>query len=217
MALGGNALGAFPTEAFEEEVVVHRLFGRCQFILNHPDAIRHVLVENAGNYLRPAPTIRVLRPIFGSGLFLSSGEEWKRQRRTVAPAFAPRAVRILARHVAAAANILVAQLEAAGGGPVHLVPVLQRLALDIIGSAMFSLQMQKYGAAMRELILHYAARLGRPTLLDLLLPAEIPTPYDLARRRFRKRWRALIERRAVLVALPAGSGAQRANPGRRRS
>ncbi|HYZ40339.1 MAG TPA: cytochrome P450 [Stellaceae bacterium] len=208
-ALGGNALGAFPAEAFEEEVVIHRLFGRAQFILNHPDAIRHVLVENAGNYLRPAPTIRVLLPIFGSGLFLSSGEEWKRQRRTVAPAFALRAVRILASHVAAAANTLVAQLEAADGGPVQLVPVLQRLALEIIGSAMFSLQMQKYGAAMRELILRYAARLGRPTLMDFLLPAEIPTPYDLARRRFRKRWQALVERIIAERQLDGGGAPQR--------
>jgi len=45
-ALAGNALGAFPEEAFEEEVVVHPLFGRRPFILSRPDAIRHVLVDD---------------------------------------------------------------------------------------------------------------------------------------------------------------------------
>jgi Cytochrome P450 len=47
---------------------------------------------------------------------------------------------------------------------------------------------------MRELILRYAARLGRPSVLDFLLPIGVPSPYDLARRRFRQRWTALIER-----------------------
>ena len=192
-ALAGNALGAFPVEAFEEEVVVHRLFGRCQFILSQPDAIRHVLIDNAANYTRTAPTVRVLRPIFGDGLFLSRGEEWKHQRWTLAPAFAPRAVRILAKHVASAANSLVADLAARGERPIQLVPVLQRLALEIIGSAMFSLEMEEYGPRIRELILCYGARLGRPSLLDFLMPAGIPSFYDLARRRFRRRWTALIE------------------------
>jgi cytochrome P450 len=46
---------------------------------------------------------------------------------------------------------------------------------------------------MRRLIFRYAARLGRPTLLDFALPLAIPTPYDFGRRRFRQRWMALIE------------------------
>ena len=192
-ALRGNALGAFPSEAFNHEVVIHRLLGRSQLILNRPNTIRHVLVENAANYVRTAPTIRVLQPIFGRGLFLSTGEEWKHQRRTVAAAFAPREIRILSRHVAAAARSLVVDLKARGEGPIQLVPILQRLALEIIGSAMFSLEMKKYGPCMRDLILSYAARLGRPTLFDFLLPLEIPSPYDLARQRFRKRWIALIQ------------------------
>jgi cytochrome P450 len=154
-------------------IVVHRFLGHRQFIFNRPDAIRRILVENSGNYVRTAPTIRVLGPVFGRGLFLSTGEEWKRQRRTTASAFARRAVRILARHVAAAGNSLIADLMASARCQIDLVPVLQRLALEIIGSAMFSLEMKKYGGEMRRLILR-----GRPTLLDFVLPLEIPTPFD---------------------------------------
>jgi cytochrome P450 len=100
-ALRGNALATFPRQAFEDAVVIHRFLGHRQFIFKRPDAIRRILVENSGNYLRTAPTIRVLGPIFGRGLFLSTGEEWKHQWRTTASTFAPRAVCILARHVAA--------------------------------------------------------------------------------------------------------------------
>jgi cytochrome P450 len=85
-ALRGNVLATFPREAFEDDIVVHRFLGYRQFIFNRPDAIRRILVENSGNYARTAPTIRVLGPVFGRGLFLSTGEEWKRQRRTTASA-----------------------------------------------------------------------------------------------------------------------------------
>jgi hypothetical protein len=44
---------------------------------------------------------------------------------------------------AAAANSLVADLTARGERPIQIVPVLQRLALEIIGSAMFSLEMKE--------------------------------------------------------------------------
>ena len=58
-ALRGNALATFPREAFEADVVVHRFLAHRQFIFNRPEAIRRVLVENPGNYVRTAPTIRV--------------------------------------------------------------------------------------------------------------------------------------------------------------
>ena len=53
--------------------------------------------------------------------------------------------------------------------------------------------MPQYGPELRELILRYAVRLGRPSLIDFLLPLGVPTPADLARARFRRRWRRLID------------------------
>ena len=79
------------------------LFGRRLFLFNDPQAIHRVLVENLDNYRRPPVTRRILRPIVGDGLLLSEGDDWQRQRRTVAPAFANRAVPVLARHIVGAA------------------------------------------------------------------------------------------------------------------
>jgi len=44
-------------------------------------------------------------------LLLSEGEDWKHQRRTVAPAFAPRTIPLLARHVASAAEAAVSRIR----------------------------------------------------------------------------------------------------------
>jgi unspecific monooxygenase len=99
----------------------------------------------------------------------------------------------LARQVVAATDRLADYLVTIDD-TVNLVPVFQRLALEIIGGAIFSLDMRQYGPELRELILCYAARLGRPSLADFLLPLGVPTLADLARVRFRRRWRRLIHR-----------------------
>jgi len=65
--------------------------------------------------------------------------------------------------------------------------------------------MRHYGPELRELILRYAARLARPSLIDFLLPLGVPTPADVARARFRRRWRRLIDRIiAERAARPSG-------------
>lgn len=191
-ALRGNALAAFPGEAFEQPVVVQEFFGRRLIIENRPEAIRHVLVANPDNYQRSTTTARVLRPLFGGGLFFSTGEAWRRQRRTAAHGFNQRAVVLLAGQVATAGRRLAATLTERQGLPLDLIPSLRRLALEIIGQTMFSLDMQRYGERLQGLIMDYASRLGRPTVADFLLPARVPSLTDLARRRFRREWRSLI-------------------------
>jgi cytochrome P450 len=193
-ALRDNALLAFPPEAFEEDVVYRSFFGRQQIILSRPAAIHHILVENPENYRRTPATMRMLRPLLGNGLLLSEGEDWKHQRRTMAPAFAPRTMPLLARHVACATQAAVAKLAASSDRPADLLTAMQSLALEIAGTSMFSLAMERYRAELRDLIARYTAGLGRPSLLDFLLPLAIPSPRDLARRRVRRQWVALIDR-----------------------
>jgi unspecific monooxygenase len=185
---------AFPPEAFEEEIVVHSFFGRRRVILSRPASIHHILVDNAANYRRTGVTIRMLRPLLGKGLLLSEGEDWRCQRRTVAPAFAPRTIPILARHIAQATGALIGRLADRGGRPVDLLTEMQFLALEIAGRSMFSMAMDRHGPELRELVIGYAEHLGRPSLLDFLLPLPIPSPRDFARRPFRRRWMALIGR-----------------------
>ena len=138
--------------------------------------------------------MRILRPLLGNGLLLSEGEDWKLQRRTVAPAFAPRTMPLLAGHVARAAEAAVAGLAGSAEPCVDLLAAMQSLALEIAGTSMFSLAMERYRPELRDLIARYTKGLGRPTLLDFLLPLAIPSPRDLARRRVRRRWVSLIGR-----------------------
>jgi unspecific monooxygenase len=191
-AIRTNALEIFPQAAYQDDVVVQSALGRKRFVLNSPDAIHHLLIENISNYRRTSATIRILRPIIGDGLFLSKGEDWRHQRRTIAPALAPRVMPMLARHVVGAAAETIARLTTTPG-PVDILATTQFLALEIAARSMFSLEMQQYGAALRRQIASYAQNLARPYLLDLVLPVTIPTLRDLARARFRAGWLRLMD------------------------
>jgi cytochrome P450 len=202
MAMRESILATWGQRAYEEDILQGRFFGRSSFILNTPDAIRHVLVDNYENYTRTPAGFRVLRPILGEGLLVAEARAWKHQRRTLAPAFTPRAVTTLLPHMLAATDDTIAKLRAASSAPVDLREAMQRMTLEIAGRTMFSFGMDRHGASLRDFVMEYGDRLARPHLLDLLLPLNWPSPQDFARARFRKRWTAFIrklmaERRAA--------------------
>jgi cytochrome P450 len=201
-AMRKSAIGTWGQRAYEEDIIQGRFFGRGSFILNTPDAIRHVLVDNYENYTRTPVGIRVLRPMLGEGLLIAEGRAWKHQRRTLAPAFTPRAVSMLVPHMLAATDETIAKLQTVTGEPVDLREAMQRMTLEIAGRTMFSFGMSRHGPALRDFVAEYADGLARPHFLDMLLPLSWPSPQDFARARFRKRWTQFVgmlmaERRAA--------------------
>jgi cytochrome P450 len=201
-ALRVNPIGSWSHRAYEEDIIRGRFFGRSSFVLNTPDAIKHVLVDNYENYVRTPAGIRVLRPMLGEGLLIAEGRVWKHQRRTLAPAFTPRAVTTLIPHMVSATDETIAKLKVASNAPVDLRGAMQRMTLEIAGRTMFSYGMDRHGAALRDYVMEYGEKLARPHMLDLVFPLSWPTPQDFARARFRKRWTKFVgmlmeERRAA--------------------
>ena len=208
-AMRHSAIGTWAQRAYQEDIVQGRFLGRSSFILNTPDAIRHVLVDNYENYTRTPAGIRVLRPMLGEGLLIAEGRAWKHQRRTLAPAFTPRAVASLVPHMTSAIDEAVVKLAANRGEPVDLREAMQRMTLEIAGRTMFSFGMDRHGAALRDFVMEYGARLARPHFLDLLLPLGWPTPQDFSRARFRRRWTRFI---AMLMAERRAAGKNEGAP-----
>jgi cytochrome P450 len=188
-----NALRAWPRHAYADDVLARPLFGRPSVLINAPADIRRVLVDNVANYGRTRPTIRILRPILGEGLFLADDDRWRHQRRTLAPAFAPKAVALFARHTAAALADAVLAIARDGQAPVNLLAWFQSVALDVAGRALFSVTMRDHGPRMRDLLNGYGRCFGQPSFLDFVLPTWLPSPRDLGRRRFSRRWFALVD------------------------
>ncbi len=202
LAVRTNALKMWRAEAYEEDAVVGRALGRPWLLLNAPASIQRVLVDNPAGYRRTPASIRILWPITGRGLLLAEGAEWRWQRRTTAPALAPRTLPLLLPHMArAAAAALPGLRAAAAAGPVDLLAAMQTLALDVAARAMLSLAAGGFAARMRAELGRFGERMARPTPLDLVLPPALPTPRDLARWRFRRRWTRLMD--AIVAARAA--------------
>src|SRR5664279_6468399 len=154
-AMRESPINAWGQRAYEEDIIRGRFLGRSSFILNTPDAIRHVLVDNYENYTRTPAGIRVLRPVLGEGLLIAEGRAWKHQRRTLAPAFTPRAVTPLVPCLVGAIDEAIAKLRGAGEAPVDLREAMQRMTLEIAGRTMFSFEMGRHGPTLRNFVMEY--------------------------------------------------------------
>ena len=194
LQLRRNALTTWGEPAYEHDIFSRPFMGRTSFLVNHPDGIRRVLVDNHANYGRTPAAIRILRPILGDGLFLAEGNAWKHQRRTMAPAFAPRSLDVAAAHIARVAEETMAELTARGTMAVDLLRVVQRAALEIAGRSFFSQGMAEHGIALRAAFERYGAKIARPSFLDFLLPPETPSPIDAARWWFARDFKRVLDR-----------------------
>jgi cytochrome P450 len=130
-AISSNAIASWGPRAYQDDIIEDRFFHRASYILNAPDAIRHVLIDNYDNYARTPAGIRVLRPMLGQGLLLAEGRACKHQRRTLAPAFTPRAVATLVPHMLSATDETVAALDVARGGAPSALPSARRAAISV--------------------------------------------------------------------------------------
>ena len=188
-----NALTAFPARCLDQPVTRFTLPGRRALVVAcGGEAAKQVLQTDQDHYGRVPAGRRVLGPVVGEGLLVSEGEAWRRQRRAMAPAFTPRTLPLMARHVAQATDGAVARLSGSGRAPVDLLDAMQRLSLEIAAATMFSLEADAFGPRLRAMITRYMTALGRPAPEDFLLPAWAPTPLALRRAGFRRRWRRLM-------------------------
>jgi cytochrome P450 len=87
-----TAVYGWSDAAFGSPHIHRKVFGYNVHITLDPDAVQRVLLDNAGNYVKPDIVGKILRPTIGRGLLSSDGALWREQRRIVAANFAPAAI-----------------------------------------------------------------------------------------------------------------------------
>jgi cytochrome P450 len=206
LALRRNPIETWTKAHFELPILVSPTILGTTAVVNDPAAIRHVLVDNAVNYRKDPLQKRVLGPGLSEGLLEAEGDEWRVQRRTLAPLFAPKTISSFARATAAAAESLVASwLRLREGRVIDIQPEMARVTLDVLGRTIFSdglgWDLNRFAAAFNR----YFATLGRLDPFDLLdFPEWLPRWTKLGNRSaeafFASVVEALIARRKRLLA-----------------
>ena len=172
-----SSVATYGEEMFEQAIVERRVLWQRYVIVNAPRGIQHVLLDNAGNYVKSRVARRLVEPGIGRGLLTSEGEAWRRQRRIMAPAFDHRSLMGYAPAMTeATAAVLARWGELPDGAPLDIAQEMMRLTLRIIARTMFSTDADDVGTIVEEAVGRYQVEV-RPGLLDLLnLPDWVPRP-----------------------------------------
>jgi len=151
------------------------------FLVSDPDAVKHVLQDNAENYGRNTRGVAALRETLGNGLLTTSGAAWRRNRRLAQPAFHRQRLAGFATVMADAAAGLVTRLRSVGaaGASFDVVPEFSRVALQIVGRCLFQRDLadeaDQVGRALR-VTLHHTMDKAQSFFP---LPSVLPTPANL--------------------------------------
>src|SRR5215470_7900463 len=178
-ALRTNPIKSWRQEAYEAPILADRGPLGDIIVVNAPDAIRRVFLDNVGNYPKDRLQLEKLEPGLGRGLLTAEAEDWKLQRRTLAPLFQPQAVTDYLPDIVGAVREHLARFEIAAteGATIDMAAEMTALTYEIISRTVFSGELQTSAEVMRAAISHYFAVLGRIDLWDFLkVPFWLPRP-----------------------------------------
>ena len=118
--------------------------GRKIFMPNQYELVRKILVTDAPKYPKSDMLDSILKLLIGNGVFVANGDEWKRQRRLIDPAFAhAKLKRVFPVMVAAATDLLDRFDNNADGSVVAIDEEMTHITADVIFRTIFSVSLEQ--------------------------------------------------------------------------
>jgi cytochrome P450 len=158
------------------------------YLLNNPEYIRHVLVENNRNYNKQSFDYQILKPIVGNGLLTSDGDFWLRQRRLIQPSFHKQRIRNFGSIMVESTLEMLERWDRRDQKELDISFEMMRLTLTIVGRALFSKDIGQEADVVGEAFSYANEYITNRTRTPLPLPLSWPTPSN---RRFQKAKRDL--------------------------
>ena len=140
--------------------------------LNHPDDIEHVLVQNNQNYVKGENFQKILGPLTGNGILNSEGEEWRRNRHLVQPAFHPDRIEVYAEMMTDFTEEMCGRWSDGQQRLIH--EDMMELTLRIVAKALFGADVEDHLEEISTAIDTFLP--ATSSLPNVLLPAEVPLP-----------------------------------------
>ena len=146
------------------------------YLVNHPDAVRRVLVEQARTYGKSTIQYRALSLVTGEGLLTSDTDVWRRQRRMVQPAFHQETLAQLTDYVERSSSSVLADWERAGtGAMVDIDVAMMHATLEVVGHALFGSDLSQDASALADATLDALDVVIARARVPITPPGWIPT------------------------------------------
>ncbi len=157
------------------------------YVLSHPDAVQHVLRDQAQNY-RKGVFFRNIAALQGNGLLTAEGEVWRQQRRVAQSA-------LHRRHLERFGAIMADEIQGVVQGwhevaktekSLNVAAWMHRLTFRVVGRALLGVApeaLDDLGLQLQEVASRLWPHLAARVMHGWGVPAWVPTP---KRRQFRR-------------------------------
>lgn len=103
-----------------------------------PEFVKHILQDNARNYVKSQFTMNIIRYFSQENVFTSDGDFWLRQRRLMQPMFHKQRISGFGGIITGAAQAMLRDWGAKPGATLQIDKEMSRLTLRVVGQALFS-------------------------------------------------------------------------------
>lgn len=149
-----------------------------------PEAVKHVLQDNARNYVR-GRFYRGFNLFFGRGMLTTDGAEWRTRRAVSRPFFHRAGLRARSDVVTGTVEELLARWEpsARTGDPVDITDDMMWLAMGVLGRMLFGVDLRGYADRLLPAVRFSLKAMILTGEVRQMLPRWVPTAYQRRLRR----------------------------------
>lgn len=152
------------------------------YVTRHPEHIRDILIDKGSSFKKTETGIaaRHLRRFLGSGLLLSNGELWRRQRRMINPS-------LHRKHIESYASTMVGYTERTLSSwrdrePLDLSSEMMRLTLAIVTKTLFDHGVGERDGEVKQ-VMNAMETFRQIAAAPAFLPSWLPLPGEVRTRR----------------------------------
>ena len=195
-----NPVEGFGPLAYNQPIVSVPSFGKKLHVITGPEGMMQVLAHEAKKFTKTSIDARILGPATKEGLLSVHGEQWKRQRKAVAPMFRKRHMEDLAPLIATTLDEFCEGLDVEPD--IELNSAMAELTFDVLAKALLGDPKGLDGERLKYATRNMVTSAGTLRPDDLLpFPAWVPRPISpkgsMALRRLKKAADKLIAERKI--------------------
>jgi cytochrome P450 len=184
----GNPFEIIPLKAYEQPFYFSKSFLAPVLMVNDPEGVRRVLLDNVANYPKNDLEIEFFSAMFGEGLLSAPAHKWRIHRKVMAPSFGTRTVESYAATMVETTLAFAQHWDALPeSAEMDIAVEMKALTLKIICRTMFSSDAEELAAHAGEALEFTQASLefGLLDILPLIGRWRIQRKQDAIRAHFK--------------------------------